>query len=130
MLYVGLVLSGVVAGTWGSIIGAGGGFILVPLLLFVLPGESACVCTAISASISCINWKLAISLPNCLRLCAYSIEASRQAWAAPILRAQTPRRALSKADSATAIPLPTLPSTFSAGIGKAWRIASATSDWY
>ena len=48
MLFAGLVLSGIIAGTWGSIIGAGGGFILVPLLLFVLPGESACVCTAIS----------------------------------------------------------------------------------
>lgn len=48
MLYAGLVLSGVIAGTWGSIIGAGGGFILVPLLLFVFPDASPATVTAIS----------------------------------------------------------------------------------
>jgi uncharacterized membrane protein YfcA len=48
MLYAGLVLSGLIAGTWGSIIGAGGGFILVPLLLFLFPQASPGVCTAIS----------------------------------------------------------------------------------
>jgi hypothetical protein len=48
MLYAGLVLSGLLAGTWGSIIGAGGGFILVPLLLFLFPEASPSVCTAIS----------------------------------------------------------------------------------
>jgi uncharacterized membrane protein YfcA len=48
MVYLGLILSGILAGTWGSIIGAGGGFILVPLLLFLFPEASPCVCTAIS----------------------------------------------------------------------------------
>jgi uncharacterized protein len=48
MLFAGLILSGILAGTWGSIIGAGGGFILVPLLLFLFPDASPCVCTAIS----------------------------------------------------------------------------------
>ncbi|MFW6146863.1 MAG: sulfite exporter TauE/SafE family protein [Thermodesulfobacteriota bacterium] len=48
MLYAGLVIIGMVAGTWGSIIGAGGGFILVPLLLFLFPEASPSVCTAIS----------------------------------------------------------------------------------
>jgi hypothetical protein len=48
MLYAGLLLSGLIAGTWGSIIGAGGGFILVPLLLFLFPEASPSVCTAIS----------------------------------------------------------------------------------
>jgi uncharacterized membrane protein YfcA len=48
MLYAGLLLSGLIAGTWGSIVGAGGGFILVPLLLLLFPEASPCVCTAIS----------------------------------------------------------------------------------
>jgi uncharacterized protein len=48
MVYAGLILSGLIAGTWGSIIGAGGGFILVPLLLVLFPEASPCVCTAIS----------------------------------------------------------------------------------
>jgi uncharacterized protein len=48
MVYVGLIFIGIIAGAWGSIIGAGGGFILVPLLLFLFPQASPCVCTAIS----------------------------------------------------------------------------------
>lgn len=48
MLYAWLVLSGLVAGTWGSIIGAGGGFILVPLMLFVFPDAAPATVTAIS----------------------------------------------------------------------------------
>jgi uncharacterized membrane protein YfcA len=48
MLYFGLILSGLIAGTWGSLIGAGGGFILVPLLLFVFPDAKPATVTAIS----------------------------------------------------------------------------------
>ena len=43
-----LAAGGLVAGTYGSLIGAGGGFIMVPLLLFLFPDESPAVIAATS----------------------------------------------------------------------------------
>jgi uncharacterized membrane protein YfcA len=43
-----LILVGVVAGTWGSLIGAGGGFLIVPILLFLNRDLSAAEATAVS----------------------------------------------------------------------------------
>jgi uncharacterized membrane protein YfcA len=42
------VVVGVVVGTYGTLIGAGGGFVLVPVLLFVYPHVSASRLTAVS----------------------------------------------------------------------------------
>lgn len=43
-----LVLMGLVAGTYGTIIGAGGGFIIVPILLFMFPDRPAASLAAAS----------------------------------------------------------------------------------
>ena len=46
--FLGLILVGLLAGTCGSLIGAGGGFIIVPILIYVFPAKAAATITAIS----------------------------------------------------------------------------------
>lgn len=55
MLNFYLILIGFVAGTIGTLIGAGGGFILVPILLMVYPDKSPELITSISLAVVCIN---------------------------------------------------------------------------
>jgi uncharacterized protein len=50
-----LILVGFIVGTFGTLIGAGGGFILVPFLLFLYPNESPEVLTSISLAIVFLN---------------------------------------------------------------------------
>lgn len=52
---LGLVALGLVVGAYGTIIGAGGGFILVPVLLFVYPDYGPERVTAISLAVVCAN---------------------------------------------------------------------------
>jgi uncharacterized membrane protein YfcA len=46
---------GLVIGAYGTLIGAGGGFLLMPLLILVYPSESPSVMTAISLAMICAN---------------------------------------------------------------------------
>ena len=48
MEILGLLIIGIVGGTWGSIIGAGGGFIIVPAMLIFHPTLSPAIVTAVS----------------------------------------------------------------------------------
>ena len=50
-----LVLLGLFAGGYGALIGAGGGFILVPALLFIYPGEAPETITSISLAVVFFN---------------------------------------------------------------------------
>ncbi len=50
-----LILIGFLIGTCGTLIGAGGGFILVPLLLITLPGMKPEIITAISITVVAVN---------------------------------------------------------------------------
>ena len=50
-----LLALGVVAGTYGTIVGAGGGFVIIPALLLFYPDESASVVTAISLAVVLAN---------------------------------------------------------------------------
>ena len=54
-----LLAIGIVSGTWGALIGAGGGFIIVPFLLIFLDNQNPPVpvssITAISLAAVCIN---------------------------------------------------------------------------
>lgn len=50
-----LIPAGFLLGAFGTLIGAGGGFLLAPLLLVVYPGESAAVITSISLAVVCLN---------------------------------------------------------------------------
>lgn len=50
-----LILIGFLIGTCGTLIGAGGGFILVPLLLLTLPGMKPEIITAISITVVAVN---------------------------------------------------------------------------
>jgi uncharacterized membrane protein YfcA len=52
---VGFLLLGVVVGAFGTLIGAGGGFLLVPLLAFLYPHESPAVLTGISLAVVFVN---------------------------------------------------------------------------
>lgn len=52
---IGWVALGFGVGAYGTLIGAGGGFILVPALLFVYPGLSATQVTAISLAVVFVN---------------------------------------------------------------------------
>ncbi len=51
----GLVFIGFVVGTFGTLIGAGGGFILMPILLLIYPEESPQGLTAISLAVVFMN---------------------------------------------------------------------------
>jgi len=42
-------------GTYGTIIGGGGGFILVPLLVFLFPDDGPSMITAASLAVVCVN---------------------------------------------------------------------------
>ena len=53
--YVGLVLLGPVIGAYGTLIGAGGGFVLVPILLLLYPSESPAKITAVSLAVVFAN---------------------------------------------------------------------------
>lgn len=50
-----LVLIGFIIGTLGTMIGVGGGFILVPILLILFPSQNPAVITAISLSVVFFN---------------------------------------------------------------------------
>jgi uncharacterized membrane protein YfcA len=54
MLNFYLILIGFVAGTIGTLIGAGGGFILVPILLMMYPDKSPELITSISLAVVCM----------------------------------------------------------------------------
>jgi uncharacterized membrane protein YfcA len=51
----GYVALGAAVGALGTLIGAGGGFVLVPVLLFLFPREPAANLTAISLAVVCAN---------------------------------------------------------------------------
>ncbi|MGH7741084.1 MAG: sulfite exporter TauE/SafE family protein [Candidatus Eiseniibacteriota bacterium] len=51
----GLALLGLVVGTLGTLIGAGGGFLLLPILIFLYPRDSPAVLTATSLSVVFFN---------------------------------------------------------------------------
>ena len=50
-----LFIAGVLTGTLGTLIGAGGGFVMVPLLIFFYPQDSAELITAISLAVVFFN---------------------------------------------------------------------------
>lgn len=53
---VAILLSlGVVAGTYGTIVGAGGGFVIIPALLLIYPDETPAVVTSISLAVVLFN---------------------------------------------------------------------------
>jgi len=52
---IGLGLLGVAVGTLGTLIGAGGGFLLIPILVFLHPHDSTAVLTGISLLVVCAN---------------------------------------------------------------------------
>uniref|UniRef100_A0A7V6A1J2 Probable membrane transporter protein n=1 Tax=Desulfobacca acetoxidans TaxID=60893 RepID=A0A7V6A1J2_9BACT len=55
LVYLGLIALGFVVGTYGTLIGAGGGFVLMPLLLLLYPHEDANRLTAISLAVVFFN---------------------------------------------------------------------------
>lgn len=52
---LGLAALGLVVGAYGTIIGAGGGFVIVPLLLLIYPGSGPESVTAVSLAVVCAN---------------------------------------------------------------------------
>jgi uncharacterized membrane protein YfcA len=52
---LGLIPLGFVVGAFGTLVGAGGGFVLVPILLLIYPDEEAETITAISLFVVCAN---------------------------------------------------------------------------
>ncbi len=55
LVWPGLILLGVAVGAYGTMIGAGGGFVLVPLLLLLYPGDSSELVTSISLAVVFFN---------------------------------------------------------------------------
>jgi uncharacterized protein len=53
--YLGLVLLGMVVGSYGTLIGAGGGFVLMPVLLLLYPDQNADLLTCISLAVVFFN---------------------------------------------------------------------------
>ena len=53
--YIWLIPLGLVIGAGGTLIGAGGGFILIPVLLLLFPSESAEIITSISLAVVFFN---------------------------------------------------------------------------
>lgn len=52
---IGYLVLGLLVGAFGTLIGAGGGFLLLPLLLFLYPHEPPAVLTAISLAVIFVN---------------------------------------------------------------------------
>lgn len=52
---IGLVVLGFAVGAYGTLIGAGGGFLLVPILLLIYPGETPEIITSISLAVVFFN---------------------------------------------------------------------------
>lgn len=52
---LGFALIGFAVGTVGTLVGAGGGFLLMPILLFIDPHDSPATLTAISLAAVCVN---------------------------------------------------------------------------
>ena len=50
-----LVLAGVGTGIYGTLVGLGGGFVVVPLLLYLYPEESPRIITAVSLAVVFFN---------------------------------------------------------------------------
>src|SRR5438067_2422725 len=55
LAWPGLVLLGLAVGAYGTMIGAGGGFVLVPMLLVIYPGKPPETITSISLAVVCAN---------------------------------------------------------------------------
>lgn len=53
--YLWLIVLGFIVGTYGTLIGAGGGFVLVPVLLLLYPNESPEIITSISLAVVFFN---------------------------------------------------------------------------
>lgn len=53
--WLGLILLGVAVGAYGTVIGAGGGFVLVPVLLLIYPEDSTALLTSISLAVVFFN---------------------------------------------------------------------------
>jgi len=53
--YLGLVALGIAVGCYGTLIGAGGGFVLMPVLLLLYPNQNADVLTSISLAVVFFN---------------------------------------------------------------------------
>jgi uncharacterized membrane protein YfcA len=53
--YIALIALGFGVGAYGTLIGAGGGFVLMPILLLLYPGESPAILTAISLAVVFFN---------------------------------------------------------------------------
>jgi uncharacterized membrane protein YfcA len=53
--YLGLVAMGIGVGTYGTLIGAGGGFVLMPMLLLMYPNQNAELLTSISLAVVFFN---------------------------------------------------------------------------
>lgn len=53
--YLGLAALGIGVGCYGTLIGAGGGFVLMPVLLLLYPGQSADLLTSISLAVVFFN---------------------------------------------------------------------------
>ena len=49
--YLGLIALGIAVGAYGTLIGAGGGFVLMPVLLLLYPNQSADLLTSISLAV-------------------------------------------------------------------------------
>ncbi len=55
MAFAGFMLLGVLVGLFGTLIGAGGGFLLVPVLLLLYPGRNPEAIAAVSLAVACAN---------------------------------------------------------------------------
>src|SRR6266487_818347 len=53
--WLGLLLLGIAVGAFGTLIGAGGGFLLVPILLLLYPNDSVETITTISLAVVFLN---------------------------------------------------------------------------
>lgn len=55
MLWALLVFIGLIVGTFGTIVGAAGGFLLIPILLFLYPDETPATITSITLTVAFFN---------------------------------------------------------------------------
>src|SRR5207302_7393327 len=55
LLFLAWAAAGVAVGTYGTLVGAGGGFALVPILLLVYPRQSPAQLTAVSLAVVFAN---------------------------------------------------------------------------